>query len=63
MQLDKIDKRELPIGTENLLARVDNSGSIDRNNEEGDMYENKKSGAKLHQLLDGGPRSDAVAAG
>ncbi|CAK9139331.1 unnamed protein product [Ilex paraguariensis] len=63
VQLDKIDKRELPIGTENLLARVDNSGSIDRNNEEGDMFENKKSGANLHQLLDGGRRTDAVAAG
>ncbi|KAF8026950.1 hypothetical protein BT93_E0011 [Corymbia citriodora subsp. variegata] len=51
--------------TENLLSRVNNSGAIDRRNEdEGEIYERKSnSGAKLHQLLDSKPRTDAVAAG
>lgn len=57
------DKRVQPFSTENLLSRVNNSGSIARDAEkEGDMYE-KNSGAKLHQLLDASPRADAVAAG
>ncbi|XP_024019007.1 common plant regulatory factor 1 [Morus notabilis] len=60
--LNDVDK---PISTENLLSRVNNSGSIDRTaEEENDMYEkNSNSGAKLHQLLDTSPRADAVAAG
>ncbi|XP_030468351.1 common plant regulatory factor 1-like [Syzygium oleosum] len=51
--------------TENLLSRVNNSGAIDRRSEdEGEVYERKSnSGAKLHQLLDSKPRTDAVAAG
>nr|AEM97870.1 bZIP78 [Corylus heterophylla] len=59
------DKRALPVSTENLMSRVNNSGSIDRSIEEkSDMYENNSnSGAKLHQLLDASPRADAVAAG
>lgn len=57
------DKRLQPVGTVNLLARVNNSGSSDTTNEEGEVYENNSSGAKLHQLLDTSPRSDAVAAG
>lgn len=60
--LNKIDK---PISTENLLSRVNNSGSIDRTGEEeNDVYEkNQNSGAKLHQLLDASPRADAIVAG
>lgn len=64
--LNKVDdKRVLPVSTENLLSRVNNSGSVDRSTEEeGDMYEkNTNTGAKLHQLLDTSPRADAVAAG
>ncbi|KAG2725450.1 hypothetical protein I3760_01G066700 [Carya illinoinensis] len=59
------DKRALPVSTENLLSRVNNSGAVDRSTEEkSDMYENSSnSGAKLHQLLDTSPRADAVAAG
>ncbi|GLT59028.1 hypothetical protein SLA2020_318760 [Shorea laevis] len=59
------DKRGLPVSTENLMSRVNNSGSIDRSIEEkSDMYENNSNpGAKLHQLLDASPRADAVAAG
>lgn len=51
--------------TENLLSRVNNSGAVDRRSEdEGEIYERKSnSGAKLHQLLDSKPRTDAVAAG
>ncbi|XP_030547997.1 common plant regulatory factor 1 isoform X2 [Rhodamnia argentea] len=51
--------------TENLLSRVNNSGAIDRRSEdEGEIYERKSNaGAKLHQLLDSKPRTDAVAAG
>lgn len=50
--------------TENLLSRVNNSGSVGRNSDEGaDMYgKSSKSGTKFHQLLDK-PRADAVAAG
>ncbi|PON81829.1 Basic-leucine zipper transcription factor [Trema orientale] len=63
--LNNVDKRTQPISTENLLSRVNNSGSIDRTAEEdNDMYEkNSNSGTKLHQLLDASPRADAVAAG
>ena len=61
------DKRTLPVGTENLLSRVNNlgSGSIGKSIEEkSGMYDkNSSSGAKLHQLLDASPRADAVAAG
>lgn len=64
MSLNKFDERRLqPVGTANLLARVNNSGSSDRNDDEGDVFENKSSGAKLRQLLDASPRTDAVAAG
>lgn len=51
--------------TENLLSRVNNSSADDRRSEdEGEIYERKSnSGAKLHQLLDSKPRTDAVAAG
>ncbi|KAF5945015.1 hypothetical protein HYC85_015243 [Camellia sinensis] len=50
--------------TENLLSRVNNSGSVERSDEGSEMYEsNSKAGAKLHQLLDTSPRTDAVAAG
>lgn len=52
-----------PIGTANLLARVNNSGSVDRNDEEDEVFENSNSGAKLHQLLDASTCTDAVAAG
>ncbi|KAL2468973.1 G-box-binding factor 3 [Forsythia ovata] len=62
ISLHKIDESGLkPIGTENLLARVNNSN---RKNESDtyDTYENKSSGTKLRQLLDTSPRTDAVAA-
>ncbi|KAI8023622.1 Common plant regulatory factor 1 [Camellia lanceoleosa] len=50
--------------TENLLSRVNNSGSVERSDERSEMYEsNSKTGAKLRQLLDTSPRADAVAAG
>ncbi|KAK1560225.1 hypothetical protein Q3G72_023750 [Acer saccharum] len=59
------DKRVTPVSTENLLSRVNNSDSVDRNvGEEGHRFEkNSNNGAKLHQLLDTNPRADAVAAG
>lgn len=59
------DKRVTPISTENLLSRVNNSGSVDKNvGKEGHLFEKKSnSGAKLRQLLDASPRADAVAAG
>ncbi|KAL0379438.1 UNVERIFIED_CONTAM: Common plant regulatory factor 1 [Sesamum angustifolium] len=65
ISLHKIDDLRLkkPVGTVNLLARVNNSDSTDRKNEEGESYENRSPGAKLHQLLDSSPRTDAVAAG
>ncbi|CAI9785963.1 unnamed protein product [Fraxinus pennsylvanica] len=56
------DLRMKPIGTVNLLARVNNSGSVDVKDEENDTYEKKSPRAKLHQLLDTSPRTDAVAA-
>ncbi|PON49578.1 Basic-leucine zipper transcription factor [Parasponia andersonii] len=63
--LNNVDKRTQPISTENLLSRVNNSGSIDRTVEEvNETYDkNSNSGTKLHQLLDASPRADAVAAG
>ncbi|KAK9749473.1 hypothetical protein RND81_02G128500 [Saponaria officinalis] len=45
--------------TENLLSRVNNSGSVGRSSEEG----KKSGGSKFHQLLNSKPRADAVAAG
>lgn len=64
LSLSKFDEMRLqPVGTANLLARVNNSGSVDRNDEEGEVFENTNSGAKLRQLLDANPRADAVAAG
>ncbi|XAR63000.1 hypothetical protein NMG60_11022780 [Bertholletia excelsa] len=59
-----IDDKRVPISTENLLSRVNNSGSIDRSDEANEKYENNSnSGTKLRQLLDKSPRADAVAAG
>uniref|UniRef100_A0A5B7A6U0 Putative common plant regulatory factor 1 n=1 Tax=Davidia involucrata TaxID=16924 RepID=A0A5B7A6U0_DAVIN len=56
--LDKVDdKRVQPLSTVNLLSRVNNSGSVDKSDEN-----KSNSGAKLHQLLDTSPRTDAVAA-
>ncbi|PIN26558.1 hypothetical protein CDL12_00694 [Handroanthus impetiginosus] len=64
LKFHKIDDRRLkPVGTVNLLARVNNSDSTDTKNEDSDSYENRSPGAKLHQLLDRKPRTDAVAAG
>ncbi|XP_065860260.1 common plant regulatory factor 1-like isoform X2 [Euphorbia lathyris] len=61
------EKRMAAVSTENLLSRVNNSVSVDRNTgEEGEAYErNPGLGAKLHQLLgtSPSPRADAVAAG
>ncbi|KAL1535953.1 Disordered region downstream of MFMR, variant 2 [Salvia divinorum] len=58
-------RRLKPVGTANLLARVNNSDSSDVGNEDSsDSYDNSsRPGAKLHQLLDNSPRTDAVAAG
>ncbi|XP_022858779.1 common plant regulatory factor 1 [Olea europaea var. sylvestris] len=56
------DSRMKPIGTVNLLARVNNSGSVEKKDEENDAYEKKSPRGKLHQLLDTSPRADAVAA-
>ncbi|KAM6594727.1 hypothetical protein CsatA_002430 [Cannabis sativa] len=63
--MNKVDKRTQPISTENLLSRVNNSGSIDRTAEEdnGTYEKNSNPGTKLHQLLDANPRADAVVAG
>ncbi|CAI9768859.1 unnamed protein product [Fraxinus pennsylvanica] len=59
ISLHKIDDPRLkPIGTANLLARVNNA---DGKNED-DSYESRSSGTKLRQLLDTSPRTDAVAA-
>ncbi|CAI9101184.1 OLC1v1038446C1 [Oldenlandia corymbosa var. corymbosa] len=67
LNLNKFNEiRVQPVSTANLLARVNNSGPTDRSEEEGHGYDNSKntnSGAKLHQLLDASPRTDAVAAG
>lgn len=62
--LGKIDDKRLkPVSTANLLARVNNNGSFNRANEDGEVHDsNSTSGAKLHQLLDASPRTDAVAA-
>ncbi|XP_061363358.1 common plant regulatory factor 1-like isoform X2 [Gastrolobium bilobum] len=64
--LNSIDSlRATPVSTENLLSRVNNSGSNDRTGEDENGYSDNKpnSGAKLRQLLDTSPRADAVAAG
>lgn len=66
--LNGIDsERPTPVSTENLLSRVNNSGSNDRTVEDENGFRDNKSnsggGAKLHQLLDASPRADAVAAG
>ena len=60
-----LNNNDKPISTENLLSRVNNSGSIDRKTEEenGVYDKSANSGAKLHQLLDTSPRADVVAAG
>lgn len=63
--LGKIDDKRLqPVSTADLLARVNNNGPLDRTlHEDGEVHENNStSGAKLHQLLDASPRTDAVAA-
>lgn len=63
--LGKIDNKRLkPVSTADLLARVNNNGSFDRTNEDGEVHENNStSGTKLHQLLDASPRTEhAVAA-
>ncbi|KAI4364706.1 hypothetical protein MLD38_020762 [Melastoma candidum] len=51
--------------TENLISRLNDSGSLPGTNEvEGEAYQrNIKKSAQLHQLLDSKPRMDAVAAG
>ncbi|KAJ8900668.1 hypothetical protein K2173_025445 [Erythroxylum novogranatense] len=54
------------ISTENLLSRVNNPTFVERSTREegGELYErSSKTGAKLHQLLDRSPRTDAVRAG
>uniref|UniRef100_A0A251VI29 Putative basic-leucine zipper domain-containing protein n=1 Tax=Helianthus annuus TaxID=4232 RepID=A0A251VI29_HELAN len=59
------DPKGLSLSTANLLSRV-NNGSSSPSGGEGEVYEsnnNQKSGAKLRQLLDASPRTDAVAAG
>lgn len=64
LSLSKFDDVRLqPVGTANLLARVNNSGSVDRNDEESEVLDNTNSGAKLRQLLDTSSRTDTVAAG
>ncbi|CAN4096820.1 unnamed protein product [Withania somnifera] len=62
--LGKIDDKRLkPVSTADLLARVNNDGPSNRTNEDGEVHDNNStSGAKLHQLLDANPRTDAVAA-
>ncbi|KAL6512810.1 Disordered region downstream of MFMR [Orobanche minor] len=67
INLHEIDDKRLikPVATVNLLARVNNSdSSTDRrdNNEDGDSHEDRSPRAKLRQLLDANPRTDAVAA-
>ncbi|KAI3842702.1 hypothetical protein MKW98_015369 [Papaver atlanticum] len=54
-----IEEAAQPISTENFLARVNNNSS----QQESEVQENSNSGAKLHQLLESSPRTDAVAAG
>nr|ANS71549.1 bZIP protein 5 [Lonicera japonica] len=59
--LSKVDgKKVVPLSTANLLSRVNNSGPAE--GEGSEIYE-KNSGAKLRQLLNASPRTDAVAAG
>ncbi|XP_042066614.1 common plant regulatory factor 1-like isoform X1 [Salvia splendens] len=59
------DPRLKPVSTVNLLARVNNSDSSDNRNEDSsDSYDNSsRHGAKLRQLLDSSPRTDAVVTG
>ncbi|KAF8379652.1 hypothetical protein HHK36_029096 [Tetracentron sinense] len=59
------DQGAPPIGTENFLSGVNNSGFVNRiPKQEGGAYENtSNSSTKLHQLLESNPRADAVAAG
>ncbi|GFS38748.1 G-box binding factor 2 [Actinidia rufa] len=62
--LTKLDDKRVPVSTENLLSRVNNSGSVDRSDEGSQSYENNSnSGVKLRQLLGARSRADAVAAG
>uniref|UniRef100_A0A7N0R8A4 BZIP domain-containing protein n=1 Tax=Kalanchoe fedtschenkoi TaxID=63787 RepID=A0A7N0R8A4_KALFE len=57
------DSRSQTLSTENLLSRVNNSGSVVTPEEEGEMHGNNNSNpTKLRQLLDASPRADAVAA-
>lgn len=63
VKLHNIDTwRPKPIGTANLLARVNNSDPGGKKTEDGDSHDNRSPGAKLHQLLDTSPITDAVAA-
>ncbi|XP_057495209.1 common plant regulatory factor 1-like isoform X1 [Actinidia eriantha] len=62
--LTKLDDKRVPVSTENLLSRVNNSGSVDRSDEGSQSYENNSnSGVKLRQLLGARSQADAVAAG
>lgn len=65
--LSKLDgSSSSPISTGKPPSRVNNkSGSTERSKEgEDESYKrNSNTGAKLHQLLDPKPRTDAVAAG
>ncbi|KAJ9539299.1 hypothetical protein OSB04_032032 [Centaurea solstitialis] len=61
----RLDPNGSSLSTANLLSRVDN-GSGARTDGDVEVYENnnnQNSGAKLRQLLDASPRTDAVAAG
>ncbi|KAL6982028.1 Common plant regulatory factor [Sarracenia purpurea var. burkii] len=60
----EVDEKRAPVGTENLLFRVNDSGSFSSSDEGCDLYNNNSNlGTKLHQLLDKSPRTDAVATG
>lgn len=64
VNLEKMDDLRLkPVGTVNLLERVNNSDSSDSMDEDTDSYEDRTPGAKLRQLLDTNSRSGAVVAG
>ncbi|KAL3622198.1 Disordered region downstream of MFMR [Castilleja foliolosa] len=56
------DQRIKPVGTVNLLARVNNSDLTRNNNEDVDPHESLSPRAKLRQLLDTSPRAETVAA-
>ncbi|KAJ4955466.1 hypothetical protein NE237_012249 [Protea cynaroides] len=49
--------------TENLLSRVNNSGSVRSEQRDSEPDENSNSSPKFHQLLESSPRTDAMAAG